>query len=478
MKEGYLPKDQRKKILLLCDDIRMHSGIATMAREIVLGTCHHYNWVNCGAAINHPEVGKRMDLSQDTSNRAGIPDASVFLYPQNGYGDSTLIRRMLTEEKPDAIFFFTDPRYWEWLFQIENEIRSKIPMIYLNIWDNYPAPMYNKEYYESCDALLAISKQTKNINEIVLGDKAKDKIIEYVPHGINEEQFFPIGKDHKEWNNLQQAKKQLFGDKEYDHVFFFNSRNIRRKNASGLIAAYSLFKEKLPEDKKDKVALVLHTSPVDDNGTDLFAVRDYFLGEDESVRFSQAKLATQGMNYLYNLADITVLPSNAEGWGLALTESMMAGTMIMATVTGGMQDQMRFEDENGNWFTPTPEIPSNHRGTYKKHGKWVIPVFPATRNLVGSPKTPYIYDDQLDIVDLSEKMMESYNMSKEEKKERGLAGREWALSDESMESARMMNKNIIKYVDQTLNSFKPRKNFEFIKIKNKEPKQLQHKLIY
>jgi glycosyltransferase involved in cell wall biosynthesis len=478
MKEGYLPKEQRKKILLLCDDIRMHSGVATMAREIVLGTCHHYNWVNAGAAINHPEVGKRMDLSQDTSNRAGIPDASVFLYPQNGYGDSTLIRRMLIEEKPDAIFFFTDPRYWEWLFQIENEIRSKIPMIYLNIWDNYPAPMYNKEYYESCDTLLAISKQTKNINEIVLGDKAKDKIIGYVPHGINKDQFFPIGKDHEEWDNLQQAKKQLFGDKEYDHVFFFNSRNIRRKNASGLLAAYSLFKENLPKDKKDKVALVLHTVPVDNNGTDLFAVRDLFLGEDESVRFSQAKLSTQGMNYLYNLADITVLPSNAEGWGLALTESMMAGTMIMATVTGGMQDQMRFEDENGNWFTPSPEIPSNHRGTYKKHGKWAIPVFPATRNLVGSPKTPYIYDDQLDIVDLSEKMMESYNLTKEEKKEKGLAGREWALSEESMESAEWMNKNIIKYVDQTLNVFKPRKKFDFIKIDKLPIKTLTHKLVY
>ena len=148
MKEGYLPKEERKKILLLCDDIRMHSGVATMAREIVIGTCHHYNWVNAGAAINHPEVGKKMDLSQDTGNRAGIEDASVFLYPQNGYGDSTLIRRMLIEEKPDAVFFFTDPRYWEWLFQIENEIRAKIPMIYLNIWDNYPAPNYNKPYYE------------------------------------------------------------------------------------------------------------------------------------------------------------------------------------------------------------------------------------------------------------------------------------------------------------------------------------------
>jgi glycosyltransferase involved in cell wall biosynthesis len=478
MKEGYLPKEQRKKILLLCDDIRMHSGIATMAREFVLGTCHKYNWINAGAAINHPEVGKKIDLSQDTGNRAGVEDASVFLYPQNGYGDSTLIRNMLKIEKPDVVFFFTDPRYWVWLFQIENEVRAKVPMIYLNIWDNYPAPMYNESYYESCDTLLAISKQTKNINEIVLGDKAKDKIIEYVPHGINEEHFFPIDEKHTSWDKLQQAKKQLFGDKEYEHVFFFNSRNIRRKNVSNLIAAYSLFKENLPEDKKDKVALVLHTAPVDNNGTDLFAVRDLFLGEDDSVRFSQGKLSTEGMNFLYNLADITVLPSNAEGWGLALTESMMAGTMIMATVTGGMQDQMRFEDENENWFTPSPEIPSNHRGTYKKHGKWAIPVFPATRNIVGSPPTPYIYDDQIDFVDLSDKMMESYNLSKEEKIERGLAGREWAISDESMESARMMNENIIKYVDQTINTFTPRKNFEFIKVKDIKPKQLRHKLVY
>jgi glycosyltransferase involved in cell wall biosynthesis len=223
-------------------------------------------------------------------------------------------------------------------------------MVYLNIWDDLPAPMYNESYYESCDTLLAISKQTENINKIVLGEKAKDKIIAYVPHGINEEQFFPITEGHESWDKLQEAKKQLFGDKEYEHVFFFNSRNIRRKAISNLIAAYSVFKENLPEDKKDKVALVLHTQPIDDNGTDLYAVRDLFLGEDESVRFSSGKLSTEGMNYLYNLADITILPSNAEGWGLALTESMMAGTMIMANVTGGMQDQMRFEDENGNWI--------------------------------------------------------------------------------------------------------------------------------
>ena len=478
MKEGYLPKEQRKKILFLCDDIRMHSGVATMAREIVIGTCHKYNWVNIGAAINHPEVGKKLDLSQDTGNRVGIEDASVFLYPQNGYGDSTILRKFLELEKPDAVFIFTDPRYWEWLFQIENEIRAKCPLVYLNIWDDLPAPLYNESYYDSCDMLLGISKQTENINRLVLGDKAKNKIISYVPHGINEEQFFPINEKHEQWDNLQKAKKQLFGDKEYKHVFFFNSRNIRRKMPSDLLAAYKLFKESLPEKEKNDVCLVLHTTPIDNNGTDLYAVRDLLLGEDDSVRFSTGKLATEGMNYLYNLADATVLPSSNEGWGLALTESMMAGTMIIANVTGGMQDQMRFEDENGDWIKFDENFPSNHFGTYKKCGKWALPVFPSNSSLVGSPKTPYIFDDRLDFRELADTLMESYKMSKKEIKERGLAGREWVTSDESMASAKNMCKNISNNFDKLFETWKPRKKFDFIKIDKLKIKTLTHKLVY
>ena len=37
MVNGYIPQKDRKKIILLCDDLRMHSGIATMAREFVTG---------------------------------------------------------------------------------------------------------------------------------------------------------------------------------------------------------------------------------------------------------------------------------------------------------------------------------------------------------------------------------------------------------------------------------------------------------
>ena len=138
----------------------------------------------------------------------------------------------------------------------------------------------------------------------------------------------------------------------------------------------------------------------------------------------------------------------------------------------------RFEDENGDWIKFDENFCSNHFGTYKKCGKWALPVFPSNTSVVGSPKTPYIFDDRLDFRDLADALMQSYKMSKEEKIERGLAGREWVTSDESMASARMMNKNVIKYLNQTIDNFKPRNNFEFIKIDKLRVKQLQHKLIY
>ena len=100
---------------------------------------------------------------------------------------------------------------------MEHEIRKKMPIIYLNIWDDLPYPMYNKPYYESCDTLLAISKQTENLNRAVLGPElAAEKIIKYVPHGINENIFFPITNEHVEYLSLQEFKKQLYGNKSYD----------------------------------------------------------------------------------------------------------------------------------------------------------------------------------------------------------------------------------------------------------------------
>jgi len=477
MKEGYIPQAQRKKIMLLCDDIRMTSGISTMAREIVLGTAHHYNWVNIGGAINHPEKGKRFDLNGDTNKHAGIEDASVYLYPIDGYGSPELIRQLLDLENPDAIMIFTDPRYWVWLFQMEQEIRKKMPLIYLNIWDDLPYPMYNKSFYESCDALLAISKQTENINRCVLGPElTSEKIIKYVPHGINEDIFFPINSTHPEYLALQEFKSQLYGGKEYKFNILYNARNIRRKSVPDLMLAWKIFIDQLTDKQASECVLTMHTQPIDENGTDLFAVKQMLFGNNSkyNIVFSTGRYPANIMNLLYNSSDIIALVSSNEGWGLSLTEGMMCGKPIIGTVTGGMQDQMRFEDEKGNWIQFTEEFGSNHRGKYKKHGRWAYPVFPSNVSLIGSVPTPYIFDDRVDPHDIAKQIEVAYNTklnTPEVYQEQGETARKWVTSDESMMSARWMSKNIIDGIDKTFNNWEPRYAFELIKVEAlKEPK--------
>jgi len=477
MKKGYIPKDQRKKILLMCDDIRTHSGIATVAKEIVVHTAHHFNYVNVGAAINHPDAGKRFDISEDTNKFAGIEDSSVILYPFSGYGNPDLVRQLMHVEKPDAIFIITDPRYWTWLFQMEGEIRKKIPIIYLNIWDDYPAPRYNEAFYEACDLLMGISKQTVNINKIVLGEKAENKIIEYVPHGLNHKNFKPLEKDDSE---LIKFKKNLFKGKEYDFVAFYNSRNIRRKQVPDTIWAFTQFVDKLPLEKAKKCALVLHTQAVDNNGTDLPAVIDMLCGDNEryNIIIHENKLNIEQMNLLYNSTDVQIQLTSNEGWGLSLTEAILCGNPIIANVTGGMQDQMRFEDKKGLWIDFDDQFPSNHRGTFQKCGPWAFPVFPTSISIVGSVPTPYIFDDRCEASDAADQLLEVYKLDPKRRKAIGLIGREWAIGEEAGFTSERQGERVIENIEKLFETWKPRAKYELIKSTPLKKKVAQHNLVY
>ena len=159
---------KKEKILLLSDDLRMHSGIATMSREIILGTVHKYDWVQIAGAIQHPEKGKVISISDAIRKETGVPDANVIIYPVDGYGNEDILYAIIDREKPTAIMHFTDPRFWGWLYAIERQLRRKYPLTFLTIWDDVPFPMYNRAFYESCDSLFAISKQTYNIVKNVL----------------------------------------------------------------------------------------------------------------------------------------------------------------------------------------------------------------------------------------------------------------------------------------------------------------------
>ena len=478
-KEGYIKKEDRKKILLLCDDIRAHSGVAHMGRELVANTAHRYNWVNLGGSVKHPDEGKRFDLCESTNEHIGMEDASVFIYPISGYGSPEVLRGLLKSEKPDAIFIITDPRYWVWLFEMESEVRTRVPIVYLNIWDNYPAPMYNKTFYESCDALLGISKQTVNINRLVLGERGDNKLIEYVPHGIDPKVFHPLTKDELEDKEYILFVEKMKKEKDIDFVVFFNSRNIRRKQIPDTILAYKHFVDGLPKGKKEKTLLLLHTSPVDGNGTDLEAVIDLLapVSQGYNIHFTYGSLPPAQMNWLYSMSDVSVLLSSNEGWGLSLTESLLTGTPFIANVTGGMQDQMRFV-KDGKWMELDADFPSNHRGTVTEHGSWAFPVYPTSRSMIGSPTTPYIWDDRCEPEDAASRMTEVYSLTKEERIRRGVEGIEWACSQEAGFTSAIMGQRIIDNMDKLFSTWTPREKFELILAGDLEENNVQHKLIY
>jgi glycosyltransferase involved in cell wall biosynthesis len=462
MKTGYIPKEQRKKILFLADDMRVTSGIGVMTREIIEGTCHRYNWVHVGAGVNHPEAGKIVDISDALQKETGVEDAHCRIYPYNGYGDSRLVRQLIETEKPDAILHFTDPRYWIWLYQMEHEIRQKMPILYYNIWDDLPYPKYNQGYYMSCDALFSISKQTYNLNKHVLGPE-NQRYLAYIPHGINTKRYHPLPTDNTE---MLETRKKLFGDAEVDFVMFYNSRNIRRKQTSDIILAFAEFMRKLPQEKRERCRFVLHTQPVDDNGTDLPAViHDVTPDIEKYIVFSPSRTEYDYLNHLYNIADVTINLSSNEGFGLGTCESLMAGTPIIVNVTGGLQDQCGFMTDEGEYIDPekhlTYEWGSNHDGRYKKHGDWAFPVFPSNRSLQGSPLTPYIFDDRVKFEDAAERIMEVYQLGREERKRRGELGRQYGLTTGQFTAERMCEL-FVEHIEKSIEIWTPRNRFELV----------------
>ena len=471
-KIGYIPRDERKKILLISDSIVGFSGVANVARSIVTGTAHKYNYINIAVSQDDRSKGQRMDLCVATNKEAGIEDSSVTAVCWNSYDDPDFIKQVIEAEKPNALVFVTDPRYYQRLFNIAHEIQhggvgeKGIPMCYVQIWDEFPPSFYNRAAWSSVNLSLCISKQTLLMNKIVLGDRADKTKLAYFPHGVDVNLFKPLSPNNEE---LLKAREEILGGVDYDFILFFNSRNIQRKNIPTALMAFKAFLRKLPKEKADKCCFVLHTQKVDGNGTDLPAVVRSIFGPDEhQIIFDEALCSPEQLNYRYNMADATVLISEAEGFGLSGLESMSTGTPILINMTGGMQDYCNIQDENGEWFTPNEEIWSNHNKTYTKMGSWVYPVYPKTLTPVGSVPTPYIFSSRCDFRDVAKQMLAVYTTKKENRILAGLDAREWIQKKEIGMTTEAMCTNFISHIDDMLENWEPIDRFTVLPLDGTE----------
>ena len=451
----------KKKILLLADDLRMHSGVATVSKDVVLGTLDKYDWVQIGAAIKHPEHGKIIDMSDAVRKETGVKDAYLKIYPMSGYGNPDVLREIMNIEKPDAILHYTDPRFWIWLYNMEHEIRQNIPIFYYNIWDDLPDPMYNRDYYRSSDLLMSISKQTYGINKRIVPEY-EDWQIKYVPHGINSKKFNKISdKGDTKYNDFVR----VLGLDKYKFKILYLNRNIRRKSPGDVILSYKHFMDGLTEEQRKECCLVFHTAISDENGTDLRAVHQA-LCPQYNIVFTHdyvkgGSLGDEQMNYLYNLSDVYINLASNEGFGLGSCEALSTGTPIIVNVTGGLQDQCGFKNEKGEYLTAEDYVTlgSNHRATFIEHGEWVKPVFPSNISLQGSPLTPYIFDDRAQFDHAGEAIRFWYDKTPEEREKAGEAGIKFVKDKNiGMDSEEMCNR-FVNSMNTAFEKWKPREKY-------------------
>jgi len=369
---------EKIKVFVLSDHPYSPSGVGTQTRYMIEGLLDtgEFSFVCFGGAIKHNDYKpQKFDKYGD----------DLVVYPVDGYGTQESVRSVIRTEKPDMMWFMTDPRFFPWLWEIEDEIRSLIPMVYYHVWDNFPYPRYNKIWYDSSDVVVAISKVTHDIVKNV----SPDVETHYLPHAVNPS-FFKRLPDE----DIKQLRENSKVDDKF--VVFWNNRNARRKHPGTLIFWFKEFLDKVGHDKAE---LVMHTDPNDPNGPNLHAIIHELGITNGQVKFSVNKLNFEHMAALYNLADVTVNISDAEGFGLATLESLSCGTPIIVNMTGGLQEQVT---DGEDWFG--------------------VGIEPCSKAVIGSQDIPYIYEDRISKDDFLEALEKIYNMSKEERQELGEKG--------------------------------------------------------
>ena len=375
--------NKKIKILTLGDHPLSPSGVGTQTRYVcqALLESGKFSILSLGGAIKHDDY-RQVHVEPYNEDWRVIPI--------DGYGTPEMIRSVIRTEGIDIVWFMTDPRFWDWLWLMENEIRPLCPMVYYHVWDNFPAPMFNRDFYLSNDHVVTISQVTDDIVKEVAPEVSRT----YIPHSVDPNIFRPYDKDH-----IQKIKKQLWSGQGFDEdifTVFWNNRNARRKQSGTLIYWFKAFLDKVGH---DKARLLMHTDPTDPHGQDLTAIIERLGMTPNQVMLSTEKLPPEHLAAIYNAVDVTVNISDPEGFGLSTLESLSCATPIIVNMTGGLQEQVQ-----------------------TSQGFAGFPLFPVSKALIGSQNVPYIYEDRLSKNQFVNTLTKMFALSKEEREEMGMLG--------------------------------------------------------
>jgi len=192
------------------------------------------------------------------------------------------------------------------------------------------ASPFTNRIVASVDSVIVPGEQSRQYH-IECGAISERVVI--APSIVNNEYYI------KQYDKLRPEKSQLKKDRKikHDKIILYVGQLIERKGVQYLISAYKLFKR----DYNDACLVIVGDGPIKDNLQEMCIKQKI-----DDVIFTGWISETEKVIY-YSIADVFVLPTLEDVWGLVVNEAMCCGLPIITTNAAGCSIDLVENGYNG-----------------------------------------------------------------------------------------------------------------------------------